>query len=232
MKGYLLTAILVLVSMVLSLSVHEWAHAFTAYKLGDDTAKRMGRLTLSPEKHIDIFGSIVFPVLGVFIGFLFGWAKPVPFEPRNFTRKISMKTGTLLVALAGPVSNLILAILCAIGLKLLVMYGGRELLETSWGEPAARLLGASLHLNVVLFVFNFMPIPPLDGSKILYGLLPRSAEGVIDWLERYQMFVFIGFLFVGASLIAQYIMYPLLLLIVTVAGLEPVVQYVSLHPGG
>lgn len=231
MKEYLLTAVLVLVPMVLSLSVHEWAHAFAAHKLGDDTAKNMGRLTLSPDKHIDIMGSLVFPVIGIFLGFLFGWAKPVPFEPRNFTRKISMKTGTLIVALAGPVSNLVLAILCAIALKVTVTVGGPGLLETSWGEPMARLFGAGLHLNVVLFVFNFMPIPPLDGSKILYGLLPRSAEGLVDWLERYRMFVFLGFLVVGASLIAKFVMYPLLLLIVTVMGLGPVVDFVSLHPG-
>jgi len=191
----------------------------------------MGRLTLSPDKHIDIMGSLVFPVIGIFLGFLFGWAKPVPFEPRNFTRKISMKTGTLIVALAGPVSNLVLAILCAIALKVTVTLGGPGLLETSWGEPLARLFGAGLHLTVVLFVFNFMPIPPLDGSKILYGLLPRSAEGLVDWLERYRMFVFLGFLVVGASLIAKFVMYPLLLLIVTVMGLGPVVDFVSLHPG-
>ncbi len=232
MKQIILQVVLVLIPMILSLTVHEWAHAFAATRLGDDTARRLGRLTLSPEKHIDLLGTIIFPVIGVFTGFLFGWAKPVPFQPANFRRGVSVKRGTLLVALAGPASNLLLALLCALALKALLTFGGASLTTPgSWGEAVAHLFGAGIHLNVVLACFNLVPVPPLDGSKILYGLLPHRFDYVVEWLERYQMIVFIAFLVIGAGLISRFVIYPTLTLLIVATGLGDGLEFLSLRPG-
>lgn len=227
MNEFFFKAIVVLVPMVLSLSVHEWAHALVATKLGDDTAKRQGRLTLSPEKHIDPIGSIFFPLIGVFTGFLFGWARPIPVTPTNFDRKVTMKTGMLLVALAGPASNLILALICAAILKGMHLYGGAAIFQGSVGNPVGHLLGAGLMLNVVLCVFNLAPVPPLDGSKILAGILPHDKQHIVEWLERNQFFVFILLLVVGVSLLSKFVMLPLLAAIVYVMGLQPVSHLIS-----
>ncbi len=119
----LLKAILIFLPMLLSLTVHEFAHAYAAYLLGDDTAKINGRLTLNPISHIDIFGTILLPLMLVLSnsGIFFGWAKPVPITPVNFTHKVSMKTGTMITAFAGPFSNLLLAIFSVIALKILMV---------------------------------------------------------------------------------------------------------------
>ena len=108
-QGFLLDALMRLIPLVLSLSVHEWAHAWSAHRLGDDTAQRQGRLTLNPISHIDPIGTILMPL---FSPIPFGWARPVPFNPANFTRNIQMRVGVMIVAAAGPLSNLVLAILC------------------------------------------------------------------------------------------------------------------------
>lgn len=226
----IISIVIVLIPMVLSLTVHEWAHAFAAKRLGDDTAERLGRLTLSPDKHIDLLGSIVFPIIGVFFGFLFGWAKPVPFEPSRFRRGISIKRGTLIVAAAGPLSNLIAALLCALALKAMLTFGDGGFLPGAWGEPFARLAGAGLHLNVVLAIFNLVPVSPLDGSKILYGLLPARLDYVVDWLERHRMIVFLIFLFAGAGVISRFVIYPVLTLIVVATGLGDGLEFLNLRP--
>jgi Zn-dependent protease len=160
--------VLVLVPLILSLTVHEFAHAATARWLGDDTASLAGRFTLNPASHIDPMGSIILPAVLVLSGsgFWFGWARPVPFNANRFTRKLRMKHGILLTAAAGPLSNLLLAALCA------VAYG-----QLSDNEAAAALLNTSVQINVLLCVFNFLPVPPLDGSKVAWGLLPdRTIE--------------------------------------------------------
>jgi len=142
-------------TLVVGLTVHEFAHAWTANRLGDPTAADLGRLTLDPRKHLDPLGSLVFLVVG------FGWAKPVPINPYRLDHR-----DILLVALAGPVSNLALALLAA-GTNLAL--GG-----TSSPPLVAGLLGFFLFLNVVLAVFNMLPIPPLDGWKVVMGLVPAS----------------------------------------------------------
>jgi Zn-dependent protease len=172
-------AALVLVTMLLSLTVHEFAHAWAARRLGDDTAERLGRLTLNPIAHIDWIGTVILPLFLVLSGsgVFFGWAKPVPFTPMRFTRRISMRTGIMLTAAAGPLSNLIVAFLAMSGLAVLVHTGlGAE-------DPAVKaFIARMVSLNLALAIFNMIPVYPLDGQKVLTGLLP------VETAMRYERF--------------------------------------------
>jgi len=168
---------------------HEFAHAWMADYLGDDTAKRMGRLTLNPLPHIDLFGTILMPVFLFFISngsFLFAYAKPVPYNPYNLRNQ---KNGPALVGLAGPMANLLVAIVFG----LLV----RFLPSGSFSE----LLSIIVYANILLMVFNLIPIPLLDGSKILYAILPERWANVRMFLDRYGFFILLFFLFFAFSLI-------------------------------
>ncbi len=168
----LLAALLGIVPVILSLTVHEYAHAFAAKKLGDRTAESEGRLTLNPVAHIDPFGTLLLPILLATQGLpAFGWAKPVPTNPLLYTRKITMWKGEMLVAAAGPVSNLLLAIGCtAIGA--IFVHSGAYMLvpQVLW-----TLLAHLIITNIALFVFNMFPVGPLDGRAVLTGLLPPAA---------------------------------------------------------
>lgn len=159
------------VVLVLSLTVHEFAHAWMADRLGDDTARLQGRKSLHPFAHLDPVGSVALPLLGV----PFGWARPVPVEPRRFAARVSMARGLALTALAGPASNLLLAALCAaIGAAL----------AGPIGPVGHTFLERMVHVNLALAVFNLLPIPPLDGSRIVDGLLPDALRGAWDTLTR------------------------------------------------
>ena len=158
--------------LIASLSVHECAHAWTACRLGDDTARLMGRLTLNPLAHIDPIGTILLPLLGV----PFGWAKPVPVNPLNFTRKINIRTGMMLTALAGPASNMAIALFCTFILGLLIRFRP-DLLRHN--EGLLRLLTFLMQLNVVLAMFNLLPVPPLDGSRIVQQADPLLAASAV-----------------------------------------------------
>jgi Zn-dependent protease len=155
---------LFIIPMMLSLTVHEWAHAFSAYRLGDDTASREGRLTLNPMAHIDPIGTILLPLLGV----PFGWAKPVPVNPTRFNRSVTMSTGMAITAAAGPLSNLVLAFICAVTMG--VMW--RVAPTMVHREGVFGLLQYGLTLNVGLAIFNLLPLPPLDGSRIVERWVP------------------------------------------------------------
>ncbi len=155
--------------MLLSLSVHEFSHAWVADRLGDRTPKVQGRLTLSPLAHYDVLGTFVIPAVATLMsGFaLIGWAKPVQFVPANFTRSVTMRQGAALVAIAGPASNLALATLSAAAIAVLAQTAPGAL-----GSGLGELLNVMVILNIGLCVFNLLPMPPLDGSH----LLPRSLD--------------------------------------------------------
>lgn len=175
--AWLFERLMVLIPLVLSLSVHEWAHAWSAFRLGDDTAQRLGRLTLNPISHIDPIGTILLPLLGV----PFGWAKPVPVNPQRFGRQVTMRTGMMLTAAAGPISNVVLAVGCTVLLGLALRFADDLLVS----QPAlALLLQHAIGLNLVLAIFNFLPIPPLDGSRVADGLMPRQFRPAWEGFAR------------------------------------------------
>lgn len=164
-------------AILIGLTLHEFAHAYVADRLGDRTARAAGRLTLNPLVHIDILGLILLFIAG------FGWARPVPVNPYNF--RGNMKEGMLLVSLAGPVSNFLVA--CAAA-GLLAVFSHNLVLST--------LLKTIIYINIVLAVFNLIPIPPLDGSKILAGLLPGRQEWLI-YLEEYGVLLLLLLMITG-----------------------------------
>jgi len=169
--------------LLLSVVIHEVSHGFVAYFLGDTTAKLAGRLTLNPIKHLDPIGSIIIPLLTYNAGgFIFGWAKPVPYNPYNLK---AGRFGPAYVAAAGPAANLVIAaffsILIRIGLPLPVAF--------------LELTTYIVLINLILAVFNLFPIPPLDGSKILFAFLPYRYRAIENFLNRYQLVLIIIFLF-------------------------------------
>lgn len=203
-----LKLIFVLVPMILSLTVHEYFHAWMARKLGDDTAAGMGRLTLNPLAHIDPIGTLLIPVIGLTTGApFFGWAKPVPVSPVRFTRSLRMKTGLMLTSAAGPLSNLAFALVLAGLLSLIGHAVGLDrlfdMLQENRGLTVAlvRLLGWTVLINVGLFVFNLLPIPPLDGSGVLAGFLPDRHLHLLSLLSRYSFILFIVVLVAGGRFI-------------------------------
>ena len=168
-ENFLIERLRIWVVLLISLSVHEWAHAWSAWRLGDDTAARMGRMTLNPLVHIDPVGTFLLPLLGV----PFGWAKPVPVNPARFRRDIRMSTGMMITAAAGPISNVCLALGCTVVLACLVAF------NVDMGNVTPRvwqLLQMGIFINVILAVFNMLPVPPLDGSRIADGLMPDSLR--------------------------------------------------------
>ena len=169
--------------------MHEAAHGYAANLLGDDTAKKLGRVTLNPFKHIDRFGTVILPILLIVIKspFIFGWAKPVPV---NFYRLRNPLSDMVFVALAGPVTNLIIAFVAASILSTMYNFG---LLNNPW---LVHTLTNFLLINIVLAVFNMIPIPPLDGGRVAVGLLPKYFSYQLAKLERYGLFIIIIALFI------------------------------------
>jgi Zn-dependent protease len=185
---------MIFIPLLLSLTIHEYAHAWSAYKLGDDTASRMGRMTLNPIAHIDPIGTVVLPLLGI----PFGWAKPVPINPARFTRKIRMGAGMAITAAAGPIANVILAVLAALGFAALVRFG----LDDDSLHAAGELLGLTIRLNVSLALFNLIPIPPLDGSRIVDGFMPIRLRPQWDAFTRLSPLLLLALIFFGGQIIA------------------------------
>lgn len=189
---------LVLVIVFFSVVCHEVSHGYVAYRLGDPTAWRMGRLTFNPLVHIDLFGTIILPGLLLLSGsrFLFAWAKPVPVNPQYFRDR---KNGMMLVAMAGPATNLAIALLLT-G----VLHAAGGFIPPFF---TAALAWAAL-INIVLMVFNLIPVPPLDGSRIVARFLRGRALWQYMRLERYGLFIVFGLLFLGViSRILQPVMY-------------------------
>ncbi len=184
MDTVIVTTIFSLIILLFSVIIHELAHGYVAYSLGDPTAKYEGRLTLNPIKHLDPFGSIILPLLLFIAGspFLFGWAKPVPINPYNFTDK---KYGEIKVSIAGPASNLSLALVFG----LILRFVPHEILFSNPGVSIA--LTYIVAINIWLAIFNLIPIPPLDGSWILFSFLPASAQNVKNFLRQYGIVILV-----------------------------------------
>lgn len=180
------------IPVILAITVHEVAHGWVAAKLGDRTAQMQGRLTLNPIKHIDPVGTIIVPaVLLLLGGFVFGWAKAVPVNMANLRRP---KTDMAWVAIAGPASNLIMAILWALVIKLGMM------VETTYpgiGQFLTYSGFAGVAINLILMVLNLIPIPPLDGSRVLSAMLPNRLAYTYNKLEPFGFFIILGLLFLG-----------------------------------
>ena len=189
LQGISIWALPVLLAIVL----HEVAHGWVANKLGDDTARWMGRLTLNPIKHIDPIGTILIPLLLVVsgAGFVFGYAKPVPI---NFRKLNNPKRDMVWVALAGPLTNLALAFI-SVGLLSITIHLPNALLWFT--EPLAAMLQASIIINIVLFVVNLVPLPPLDGGRVAVGLLPNPLAYQLERIEPYGFFILVGLLMLG-----------------------------------
>jgi Zn-dependent protease len=193
------TTVFLVVSLVFSIILHEVAHGYAAYRLGDPTAAYSNRLTLNPIAHIDLFGSILLPLILVLTHspVLLGWAKPVPINPYNFR---NYKRGVMITAAAGPLTNFTLALIGGVLFHVVAMFA------TPLAMVVCKFLLYFCLTNVTLAVFNLIPVPPLDGSRVLYGLLPgRWAEEYLS-VERYGMFILFGLLWLG---VLDWVLYPI-----------------------
>lgn len=173
--------IVLVLLLLIAFPIHELAHAVTARALGDDTAERLGRITLNPLKHLDPFGTILFALTG------FGWAKPVPVSVWRLQG--NQRTSFAIVALAGPASNIILAIIFAILFRIVepgVTQGNQ------FGQMMLFALLTAVNLNIFLALFNLIPIPPLDGSRLLAAILPDQGQAIVDQLERYGFIILLA----------------------------------------
>ncbi len=173
-----LVAVAMLLGFAIGIVLHEASHAYSAYKLGDDTAYRYGRVTLNPASHLDVMGSLMLVMVG------FGWGRPVPVE---LSKLRGGRWGGVAVAFAGPAANLAIVALCGILIRI-GPFQGRLLLSC--------ILGIAF-VNALLFVFNLIPIPPLDGAKVLYPFLPRSLDGFVSFMNQYGPYVLLGLVLVS-----------------------------------
>jgi len=190
-QNFILQLIILAPPILLALTVHEFAHGYVAYRFGDPTARDQGRLTLNPLKHLDPLGTLAFFIIKI------GWAKPVPVNPNYFKNP---RKDMLWVALAGPAVNFVLAVISAIGVKI-VWFIATNISYSALAEailvPLNEVLMASVWINLVLCIFNFLPIPPLDGSKILAGLLPPDMARSYASIERYGFAIIMLLAFTG-----------------------------------
>lgn len=176
----------------MSVVIHEVSHGYAAYLLGDQTAKYQGRLTLNPLRHIDLFGSIILPLILYFTtGFVFGWAKPVPYNPFNLR---DQRWGELKVALAGPGSNIFIVLIGSLALR--GMMAGNLL-----NGASLSILSLIISVNLALAVFNLIPVPPLDGSKILYAFLPYRLHLAMQKYERFGFILVLMLAYFGSGLL-------------------------------
>jgi len=199
-------------TLIVAFTVHELAHAWTADQLGDDTPRRTGRLTLNPLAHLDPFGSLLLLIAG------FGWAKPVYTNPYKFRN--GPRLGTAIVAAAGPLANFVMALIAAIPFRL----GWLNVLDTFGNQgqflpSPASLFGDFIFLNLILMLFNLIPIPPLDGSKILRGFAPLEWDRWLVQLEQWGPFLLMALVFLGGRIFNLIISPPAIFLYSSILGL-------------
>jgi Zn-dependent protease len=190
------------IAIILGITVHEFMHAYTATRLGDDTARLLGRLSLNPMAHLDPFGTLLIVLAG------FGYGKPVPFNESRLRSAL----GVSAVALAGPFANLVLAFVCAIPLR----FGDAEMLDGAYGT----VLEAIVFYNCILAIFNLIPIPPLDGSNVVYGLLPPQQKYTWRSYQQYGPMILLALLFFGAQFLRVIVFGPALFLFRLFTGLN------------
>jgi Zn-dependent protease len=192
-----------MVVLLLAISAHEAAHAWMSYKFGDDTARLLGRITLNPIAHTDPIGTLLIPIVsfvlssmggGALAVLLIGWGKPTPVNPLRWRNK---DLANVMVSLAGIFANLIIAIIGFVILKTIYLMGGFGVVSDSLRDPVKLFLFYLLFMNISLAVFNLLPFPPLDGSKILYSVLPASAHGFLAVLEQYGFMILIILMYMG-----------------------------------
>ena len=186
--------------LIFSVVIHEVAHGFAALALGDRTAEEEGRLTLNPINHIDPFGSVILPAMSYFLGgIIVGWAKPVPYNP---LRLRNGKWGPALVGIAGPAANILLALMFGLALRFLPAFS-----ESDFFVNFASIAATISLLNLTLAFFNLVPIPPLDGSKLLFALMPRHWYGARLMLEQYGIFLLLFFIAFLAPLLSPLVIF-------------------------
>lgn len=187
--------------VLVAITFHEFAHGFAAYKLGDNTAKSEGRLSLNPFAHLDPIGSLLLLVAG------FGWGKPVHVNPNNYTRKFSMEKGEAIVSAAGPITNIILAFIFAVIYFAIYKFAGLAFTMTTVGGIIMLLLQSAIITNVGLGIFNLIPLPPLDGSKIIMPFLPSKAK---YWFRNNEHIFYIVFILLWVTGFAGTIISPVI----------------------
>ena len=181
----LLALLLSAPGVLIAITFHEFAHGYVAYKLGDDTAKKQGRLSLNPFAHLDPIGTVLLLVAG------FGWGKPVEVNPRNYTRKMSMEKGEALVSIAGPLMNFLLAIVFTLIYCAIYKFASITFISSTVGYVIMLLISGTISVNIGLGVFNLLPLPPLDGSKVIMPFLPQKGKEFFISNEQIFYIVFI-----------------------------------------
>lgn len=200
-EGSLLGLLLTLPGLLVAITFHEFAHAYVADKLGDDTPRQQGRLNLNPLSHLDPIGSILLLFAH------FGWGKPVEINPRNFNRKYTMEQGEAMVSAAGPIMNFILAIVISIIVCAINKFAGISFMQSTLGATIMTILTYAVIVNVGLGVFNLLPLPPLDGSKIFINFMPYNIK---NWIQSNSNIFYIVFLVIWITGIAGQIVSPVI----------------------
>ena len=192
-----------MVVLLLAISAHEAAHAWMSYKFGDDTARLLGRITLNPMAHTDPIGTLLIPIVGFIFGAmgggrlpLIGWGKPTPVNPLRWRRK---DLANVMVSIAGILANSLIAIIAFTTIKVLLVTGTFYRIPEGLREPVALFLEFLLTMNISLAVFNLLPFPPLDGSKILETFLPASAQPILETMERYSYIILMVLIYFGVT---------------------------------
>jgi Zn-dependent protease len=198
--------------ILFALTIHEYCHALVAYRLGDDTASLQGRFTLNPLMHLDPIGTIMMFIAG------FGWAKPVPVNPLNFK---DPKKGMLLVAIAGPISNLITALIAGISLRFILLnYSLSPELSNGMFNTLVLILILNVIFGIALAVFNMIPVPPLDGSRVMYGILPDKYADIYGRFETYGIFILLFIFLFAGSYFRAFLWYPVSIITELITGYD------------